>query len=234
MTTVSPLTAIKLALAQKWEEAIAANEELLVTIPDDLDTLKRIAYAYLKLGNITRAKRFYKKVLAIDKNNPVALKTLKRIEGGALPDKHTNGGITSPTMFLEEPGRTKIVQLVKLAPSKILFCVTPAQIVHLVAKKYTIEVRDDNKKYLGALPDDIAHRLIKLIAGGNEYEVYIKHVEKNELSVFMRETKRSKKLMNMPSFNVNSLSSYNPYIQEGLLRQDAVDTESTEDQDQES
>lgn len=230
MTTSSPLTAINLALAQKWDEAIAANKELLINNPLDIDALKRIAYAYLKSGDIAKAKRHYRTILSLDKNNPVALKALKRIESGGAID--TNNHAPSPMMFLEEPGRTKIVPLVNLAPSKTLFGVMPAQKVHLVVKKYTIEVRDDHKHYLGALPDDLAHRLIKLIVGGNEYEAYVKHVDKNELSIFMKETKRSKKFKNLPSFSISSLTSYNPYIQEGLLREEALDIETTDEQDE--
>ena len=50
------------------------------------------------------------------------------------------------------------------------------------------------------LPDDTAHLLTRLIKGGNKYELFIKSVRVNALSVLIRETFRSKRFKNQPSF----------------------------------
>ena len=42
--------AIKLALDNNWEEAILINQELLTENPKDIDSLKRLAYAYMQSG----------------------------------------------------------------------------------------------------------------------------------------------------------------------------------------
>ena len=56
------------------------------------------------------------------------------------------------------------------------------------------------KKRLPDLPDDIAKRLIRFINGGNTYDAYIKAAEKNRITVFIREKKRTAKFKNQPTF----------------------------------
>jgi len=76
-------------------------------------------------------------------------------------------------------------------------------------KKYSIDVRDMNGTYIGALPDDIAFRLIKYTSGGNEYSVHIKRITKSCVSLFIREVKRGKRYQNQTSFSGST--SYMPY-----------------------
>jgi hypothetical protein len=57
---------------------------------------------------------------------------------------------------------------------------------------------------LGALPDDIAYRLIRFLKGGNTFEVFVKNVSKNCLMVFIKETARGKKFFSQPTFINNS------------------------------
>ena len=44
--------AIAFALAQQWLKAIKTNQEILKTNNHDVDSLNRLAYAYLKSGKI--------------------------------------------------------------------------------------------------------------------------------------------------------------------------------------
>jgi hypothetical protein len=37
------------------------------------------------------------------------------------------------------------------------------------------------------LPDDLAHRMLILIQGGNKYEGFVKSVSKNTLFIFLKE-----------------------------------------------
>ena len=118
---ISVNLAIKNALTQNWKEAIRINCDLLKIEPQNTETLNRLAYAYLKSGNLTCSKSTYKKVLKIDKYNPIALKNLKWLENVNQDDIVCDPTISStPTIFLEEPGKTKIVILVDPAPAKIL------------------------------------------------------------------------------------------------------------------
>lgn len=198
--------AIKCALSQNWVEAIRLNLALIRDNTDDVEALNRLGYAYLKSGDINSSKSTYQKVLRIDKHNSIAQKILKWLSNLTENDieQSTNHITPLPTVFLEEPGKTKIVNLVNTAPTKILCNLITAQQVFIVARKHSIEVRTDKNVYIGAFPDDLAFKLQKFLLHGNEYVLYIKAVSHNYVSVFIRELKRGRKFSTIPSFPVNS------------------------------
>lgn len=201
--------AIKYALTQNWKEAIKTNQTILENQENSVDALNRLAFAYLKCGNINLSKQTYKKVLKIDKYNPIALKNLKWLSSINKTDIHAEiKDSPAPTVFLEEPGKTKIVTLFHTAPTRVLCNIISAQKVFLIAKKRAVEIRSTKETYIGVLPDDLSFRLIKLISGGNTYDAYIKNVSKNNVSIFIRELKKGKRFKNVPSFPLNK-SQYN-------------------------
>ena len=106
----------------------------------------------------------------------------------------------SPNLFIEEPGKTKTIILTNIAPVNVLSQLSIGDTVVLTAKKHSIEVRDINKTYIGALPDDLAFRLLRFLKGGNSYHVCIKNTAKNNVTVFIRETKRGKRIGSRPTF----------------------------------
>ena len=59
----------------------------------------------------------------------------------------------------------------------------------------------------GALPDDLAHKLISYIDGGNKYETYVMCTTTKMLSIFIKEVYKSEKFVNQPSF-ANSQGQY--------------------------
>lgn len=194
--------AIDAALLHNWEMAISLNEDILRDNPNDLDTLNRLGFAFLKSGNIKKAKLTFQQVKTIDPYNQIALRNLSKIElmkDGTAPDCG-NGTAISPLEFLEDPGKTKIALCVNIAPSNILSIVTSGQEVYLKPKNHCIEIRDYEQRYLGALPDDLSFKLLKLLEGKNAYRVFVKNVGKNMLSVIVREISRGKKFSNQPSF----------------------------------
>ncbi|MBI5619339.1 tetratricopeptide repeat protein [Candidatus Gottesmanbacteria bacterium] len=193
--------AIACALAQQWKEAIRINTALLALDKTDIDALCRLAFAYLKTGKLAAAKTNYQNVLALDPYHQIALKNLKRL--GTLKRKDVTGDsmqTISPLQFLEEPGKTKIVECVHLAPVAILSTLVSGQEVTLKAKNHCVEVRDAKNRYLAVLPDDISFKLIKFMGAGNRYHALVKGVEKQSLKVFLRETTRGKRFAHQPSF----------------------------------
>lgn len=197
--------AIDAALDCKWEEAVSLNTKLLDENPIDIDALKRLGYAYIQTNLYEKAKKTYKKILSIDPFNCIAQKNLQKI----LSFKHlpkakkketTEHTHLSPSIFIEEPGKTKSVQLKNLAPTSILSQLQIADEVFLFPKKHTVEIRDRNKTYIGILPDDISFRLVPLMTGGNQYQACIKNIQKNTISVYIREVCRGKKFKFQPSF----------------------------------
>lgn len=190
--------AIQIALTGDWNQAIAINKEILQKDPRDIDTLNRLAFAYTILGDTKLAKITYQQVLDIDAANPIALKNLKRLG--------TNGNKTKPSlhistnMFLEESGKTKIVTLNNTAPSQVIKTLQMGQLLHLCIKRSKIFVQDEQKQYIGMLPDDMGKRLTKFLEGGNTYDSYVKSAHDHEVVIFIREVMRAKKFKNQPSF----------------------------------
>ncbi len=208
---ISAQIAINCALSQDWKEAIRINQVLLSQNSEDVEAINRLAYAYLKSGNLAQAKSTYRKVLKIDKYNPIAVKNIKWMENLTKNDIHSDTTVSpAPTIFLEEPGKTKLITLVHLAPFRVLCNLITAQQVFLIAKKHSVEIRDGKNNYIGALPDDLSYRLLRFIAAGNTYDAYIKNFSKNIVTLFIRELRRGKKYFDIPSFTLyNNLSTHN-------------------------
>lgn len=207
--------AINAALDQKWEDAIKLNRRIIKLDPCNIDALNRQAKAYMELGKLNLAKKFYSEALKFDPYNPIASKNLKIIKSfrsngqTSLPHKITepcdgepgNGRTRlSPSLFLQEPGKTKIVNLLKVAEPQKLSHVYCGMKVLAEVKNRKIIVTDTEREYLGVLPDDVSHCLIRLLKGGNKYELFVKSIKVNGLSVLIREMFRSKRFKNQPSF----------------------------------
>jgi len=223
--------AIQAALQQNWKKAILLNTEILKTDKKNVDALNRLGFAYLKCGQIKKAKETFEKVLALDHYNQIASKNIQKLsslkKSGLLTANSTD---ISPLLFLEEPGKTKVVDCINAAPMNILTSLTCGQEIYLKPKKHTIEVRDQHEKYLGALPDDVAFQMIKFITAGNTYSVFVKGISKNCISVFIRETKRGKRLQNQPSF-IGS-TNYMPYQRGTHITETAKSQEDEQEEEQ--
>lgn len=197
--------AIQASLKGDWEKAIELNLGILESTPNDIDTLNRLAFAYTATGNPKKAKATYQKVLTIDEFNPIALKNIEKLTESIVKK---NAGVPfsiDNKMFLEEVGKTKIITLVNTAPPRVLRTLRIGQEVQAVIKRSKIFVLDQNKQFIGMLPDNISRRLIKFMKGGNQYTAHIKTAEEHEIAIFMKETKRTSRFKNQPSFVVSDM-----------------------------
>lgn len=203
-----PLTlnqkAIDAALDSRWQDALKLNKKIIKEDPQNVDALNRQARAYMELGKFNLTRKYYSLVVKIDPYNPIAIKNLKIIKSFKSNGQSffvPNGQPKlSPALFLQEPGKTKIVSLLKVAEPQKLSGILCGMKVEMVIKNRKITVVDTNGDYLGILPDDTSHLLLRLIKGGNKYELFIKSITVNSLSVLIRETFRSKRFKNQPSF----------------------------------
>jgi hypothetical protein len=212
--TTLPALAVAAALSQNWKEAIRINTEILKGDKKNIEALSRLGYAYIKTGQLTAAKKTYEMVLTIDQYNHIAQKNLKKLT--IIKKKDIESGSqehVSPMMFLEEPGKTKIVECIHVAPTQVLSTLSAGQLVHMNPKNHCVEIRSTQNTYLAALPDDMSFKLNKLISAGNTYQTVVKSVEKNTLKVLIRELSRGKKFANQPSFT--SSTSYIPFARGG-------------------
>ncbi|OGG30123.1 hypothetical protein A3A63_01585 [Candidatus Gottesmanbacteria bacterium RIFCSPLOWO2_01_FULL_46_9] len=210
----SPADAVAAALAQNWKEAIRINTALLKEQKDNIEALSRLAYAHLKTGQLTAAKKTYEKVLAIDQYNHIAQKNIKKLGNLKKKDLRSDSEYhLSPLMFLEEPGKTKIVDCIHVAPSQTLSTLSAGEEVQLKAKNHCVEIRSLQHTYLAALPDDTSFKLIKMLSAGNTYQAIVKGVEKNGLKILIRELSRGRRFAHQPSFTTTT--SYIPFAKGG-------------------
>lgn len=196
--------AIQAALAGDWEKAISLNQEILKADPQNIPALNRLTWAYIQSGKLAQAKKICQKASSIDPYNQIVIRNKRLMDNLKPADvkklRCKKAKSESHVLFLEDPGKTKVVKLVRLASPQVIFRQRPSDKVLLIPKKHTIAIHSLDGDYLGSLPDDISLRLIRFIKGGNCYEAVIKSVESNNLEVFIRETKRGKKYCNIQSF----------------------------------
>ncbi len=229
--------AIDAALSSSWDIALKINKQIIKKDPQNVDALNRQARAYMELGKSSLAKKYYSEALKFDPYNPIAIKNLKIIKSFKSNNKENQthlAGIApklSASLFLQEPGKTKIVSLLKVAePQKLsmIYCGMPLE---MVIKNRGITIVDANNNYLGVLPDDISHLILRLLRGGNKFGLFVKSIKVNGLSVLIKETYRSKRFKNQPSF----LENHGPIINSTLLPAlDSSDEEDEETSDEEA
>ena len=194
-------SAIKAALQGRWEEAVEYNLAILDPDPADLDALNRLAKAYTQLGQISKAQTTYQKVLKIDRYNQIAQRNLPKITSlKSAPPLSPSSGSTQANIFIEEPGKTRTVKLIKVTNTKLISQLNPGDTVFLSPRTRTISVTTQDDTYIGTLPDDLSRHLIKLIGLGNKYQAVIRLTQKNIVQVLIRETYRSKRTRQVPSF----------------------------------
>lgn len=203
--------AIEAALRGDWSSAIELNQDLLKETPEDIEALNRLAFAQMEKGDLKKAKINYERLLSLDHFNPIALKNLNKL--GSIKKssfKNSNSVQNHPldltNLFLEEIGKTKVVKLKNPAELHILSLLKPGDEVELVIKRRGIMVLGRNEAYLGALPDDLAHRLIQFMKHGNKYQAFVKSSDKNFLVIFIKEVVRTPRFKNQPSFSSTPLT----------------------------
>ncbi|MFH0937624.1 MAG: tetratricopeptide repeat protein [Candidatus Daviesbacteria bacterium] len=233
--------AITAALSANWEEALKLNQQIIDQNPNNIEALNRIARAYFELGNTTKAKQSFSLALEKDPYNQIASKFIKRIDAvrkkGSKKSKESHEKpIPTPLIdsgiFLEEPGVTKLVSLLKVAEPQRLSLLSPGMAVNLVNKNRSISVTDQNDDYLGVLPDDLSHHLLRLTHGGNKYQAFIKTVKTNGLSILIREIHRSTRFRNQSSF-LDTLNTNLTYASSHIMMQQDMDEEIPTETDEE-
>ncbi len=230
--TTAPSTdaAISAALSRDWKRAIDVNASILKRDKKNIDALKRLGFALLMSGKLAEAKKTFQKVTRVDPYNQIALKNLRKLATVRQKDiTRASTSQMSPMLFLEEPGKTKLVDCVHLAPLPVLSSLCPGNEVVLKTKNYTVELRSAGNAYLGALPDDLSFKLLKLIAAGNRYQVVVRSVKKNVLTVIIREVSRGKRFSHQPSFATGT--NYLPYSREASRSDDTPDVTPTGEED---
>ncbi len=231
MNTDLAQKAINAALSGKWQEAIELNKTLLSENENDVDCLNRLARAYAETGDVKKAIEASSSVLTIDPFNSIAQKAVgkwKSMKDGDSAGNHTS----SNHSFIEEPGKTKIISLIHLGDTNLLCKLDSGDEMTLNLSAHRATVCTHDNKYVGRLPDDLSSRIRELSKHGNEYKLYIKSVDTKEVKVFIRETKRAKKLADIPSFTSEKIE-YISFTPPELIhdKDDIVQTVETDEEE---
>lgn len=226
-------SAINAALTRDWKTAIKANLSLLKQNPKDIDALNRLGRAYFETGQKTKAEGIYKKVLRLDKFNSIATKSLDLLKTSRLPRRSLSQGPPSapPPVFLEEPGITKTISLIRPGDPRIISRLHPGDAVSVIPRDHIISVTSTTNEYLGRLPDDLTSRLLPLMRSGNRYSAWVRSVE-GGLKVFIKEIYKSAKHKNTPSFPVTEKLSYAAFTPPELVHTEKPDVTGTEEQEE--
>ncbi len=219
--------AINAALENDWPKALQLNRGLLEKYPNDIDTMNRLARVLMETGNITEAKKHYQQVLKIDPYNQIAEKNIVRL--ASLKNWKTKGNGSSTSyikgdLFLEEPGRTIVVNIEDIAMPSVLASLQTGDLVKLVPHKTEVTVVTESDQRVGKIDGETAKILSSDTKAGSKFSAFIKSVtiknskakeSKSEVLVFIRESERSPKVSQSP-FPVTP-STFTPYVREEAL-----------------
>jgi len=216
----------------QWQEAAAVNRAIIAVFPNDVDAYNRLGKALTELGRYSEAREAYGKTLELDPLNSIAQKNLARLaslgEGAAVQAE--GGKKLSPQMFISETGKTGITVLTRPA-SDVAARMTAGDQVFLRRQNNTLLIESSQGEYLGEVEPRLGMRLIKLMEGGNQYAAAIDTLSQDDVRVIIKETFQHPSQAGKPSFPPTTGEAFRPYTKEGLVRRDAEEEESFDEEE---
>ena len=196
--------AIRCALNGEWEQAAAANRQILNICPTDCEASNRLAKALMELGRYSEARETLEQLQLHSPSNVIARKNLARLDQlqsqlGVSRSQTAVAG-KSPGMFIAESGKSCTTALCRLAGAPQTLPVSAGDVVALHVRNDGITVDTLDGQYLGTLQRRLGRRVNRLMAGGNRYEAAVVGVEPDGLSVILRETGQAPAMRHVVSF----------------------------------
>lgn len=177
--------AIDAALDENWDKAIKLNSTILKEDPVNIDAMNRLAKAEAETGNLKRAKIITKKVLRLDPTDIIAAKCSQRWDNFKKNNIKTNSSRGIAKIFIEEPTRTKIVNLINLGDAENILTLDCGDTLKLVTHPHRVSIMTQDDKYIGRFPDNLAIKFISLIKLGGSFQVVVKSANKQEVKVLV-------------------------------------------------
>lgn len=178
--------AIQAALDCDWNKAVKINLKILQQDPNDVDSLNRLSKAYFELGKLTKAKKCCKKVLNIDELNIIASKNLDKFKQ-TKPTNNSGIRLINPYVFLEQPGKTKIVELIHISEKITSADLNPGTEVRIHKGNFRVSIFSQDGQYIGKFTDDISRTIIKNIDNDFQYSAWIKDSAPGKILVFIKQ-----------------------------------------------
>ncbi len=221
--------AIALALEGNWGKATQVNQEILQLFPEDADALNRLGKALLELGRYSEARGAFEGTARISPHNTIARKNLERLahlRETVTPPKQ--GKVVTPYLFIEESGKSGVTLLQKPATHQVLAKMAAGDAVKLVPQDHALVVENDQSEYLGQVERRMGMRLVRLMKGGNRYDAAVIRINRQEISIIIRETYRHPGLSSVCSFPTRGKEESRVYWRDALFRYD-IDSELEEE-----
>lgn len=233
---------IAFALNRDWERAAITNRSLLEEQPNDIEAANRLGKALTELGDYAGAIAAYEQALRADPINVIAQKNIQRLQES--PDrapakrprarKPVPGAAAAlrPHALIEESGRSAEFTLQR--PNvRALARVTTGDPAELVLTATGVAVQSTTGTVLGNIEARAGARLRRLVEGGNQYAVVVRHVDRQSITVYIRETYRDPSQADQTSFLQPSSGRRRipprAYTKQTVIRRDRDDGEEPED-----
>ncbi|MDO8689180.1 MAG: tetratricopeptide repeat protein [Dehalococcoidia bacterium] len=213
--------AISLAMRNRWEEALLANQSILELYPEEVEAHNRIGKALTELGRYGDAASSYRQALELDPNNTIAQRNLARLSQaprteGVPVEKRDS---VDPRLFIEETGKTGFTNLVQTAGRDVLARMSAGDRVSLTVAGRKVNVENARGQHLGEVEPRLALRLINLMNGGNQYASAITSLSQSGIRIIIKETFQHPDQVGKVSFpSKGPTDNFRPYIKESLLR----------------
>ncbi len=203
--------AIEHALSSRWDAAVEINRALLAERPDDVETANRLGKALTELEDYAGAVKAYGRAVNADPMNAIARKNLARLadlRGESGPKRgiakkrppSTRAPVNARAHSLvEESGKSAEFELI--APNaSALRRLTAGDAAAVRPVSDGVEITTPRGAVLGTIDRRAGLRLKRMIEGGNEYVVVIRHIAKGEATVHIRESRSDPSLADQASF----------------------------------
>jgi hypothetical protein len=229
--------AIDLALQGRWEEAEAVNRDIIEKFPTDVEAYNRLGRALTESGDFDRAKEAYFKALELAPDNAIAKKNLARLtslsesmatlrsDPKKASTRRAQARRVALDLFITEMGKAGVVNLHNVAPGEVLAKMGFGDQVYLEARGQHLIVASQSGEYLGEVEPRQGLRLIKLMQGGNRYDVAILNIEEDTVHVIIKEVYQHPSQVGRPSFLVKATEHLRTRIKESLLRRGIITDE---------
>jgi hypothetical protein len=177
------------------------------------------------------AKEAYTKATELDPYNIIAQKNLQRLSYlGEMVGEEDDSDHVEPQHFIEETGKTGVVNLNTRAPLAVLAKIGAGDRVYLKRDGAGLSVENGRGEYVGQVEPKHGQRLIKLMGGGNRYSAAIVSVNEERVTVIIREIYQDPSQAGQLSFPPKGTEGLRPYLSDKMLRRELEQIETMADE----
>lgn len=211
--------ALTAALSGDWKTALEMNQEVVERFGTDEETQNRTGKALTELGRLDEAVAQYRATLEMNPLNAIAIKQVPRIEElmQQKADLPKAQAAVDVNLFVEEMGKTAQAHVI-LESKFDTAILAPGDQVDLVAEKDILVVRTADGVAVGHVEAKLARRVLKFMAGGNQYTAAVATSDVKDVRIIIKETYQAPGFAGVPSFPVRKTSEFRSYSKDSVLR----------------